>query len=138
MNETKQTSPIVAPAVVEKLPPGAVKLPTCSCRVKIAKNGSDVTLSNITPPEMYVLTAIHHREAGGNPILDIEATSSVVVLPEQELARLRGKYSSKHLSRLFSSASQTLIDSFERAQQLGLSVTLIRTNLVDSGLSGNS
>lgn len=134
----EKTNPVVPAAPTAKLPPGAIKLPTCSCRVKIAKNGSDVLLHGVTPPEMLVLVAEHHREVGGNPISEIKPGEPVIVLPEQELGRLGQKYSSDKLRKLFNPANPTLIDSFERAQQVGVGANLSRSNLVDSGKPGSA
>ena len=59
---------------------------TATLRLKIGGLGSDVWLKNITPPELAILVADHHRTVGGNPVIDgslKEESHSIPELNEQ-------------------------------------------------------
>jgi hypothetical protein len=63
MSDTKTTPPAGA-----SLKQG--EMPVASCRIKLSKD-TDVALKEVTPAEVCLLVALHHKNVGDNPIHEL-------------------------------------------------------------------
>lgn len=122
-----------------------VELPVANIMLKIER-GMVVPKMNVTPPEVFVLTAMHHPGAGGNPIENItlladesvdEAGQKVTkkrtvrVSPSAFRRFLVGKYGNKRVDALFPDLQPKLMVTFRKALSLGIQAKIPTTNLFD-------
>lgn len=91
--------------------------------LKLSKD-HEVHLSNVTPIEALLLTAEHHKNAGGNPLtLDETSIKDVTRTEDEELSRLRHKYPSSKLKVLTTEVRNFPTD-FKQATEKGVNLAL--------------
>jgi len=99
---------------------------SASIRIKTDKNGSEVSLENVTPAEMLLLVAEHHQMAGGDPIIEISNEKIVERTNEQELGRMAIKYAKNKIQTLFPGANPNMPTEYDAARKTG--VTLVNAS----------
>lgn len=101
--------------------------------VKLSKD-HEVHLKGVTPLEAMLLTAEHHKNAGGNPIDVDEKSIEEIVVKEQgkpdrtrtedeELARLRTKYPANKL-KVITTEVRNFPTDFKDATAKGVNLAL--------------
>lgn len=123
--------------------------------LKIDKFGSTIPLTGVTPAELFYLVADHHQNAGGDPVVTLTETGEAVTFTgemkkntkgvdepvlrprseSEELARLRMKYPSNRLGKIFGGYAPRLPETFEEARKGGIGMVLPSNNLVDHKLA---
>ena len=120
--------------------------------LQIDRLGSTIPLKGVTPAEVLYLVADHHTNAGKDPIIELvelkeEAMTTTSVNDKgqavrrprsksEEINRLRTKYPSRNLNRVFGSSFEpNLPEDFDRARAAGVGVSLPSGNLIDHQLN---
>lgn len=153
MSENQQTpivNPVIAEAVktlptvpltiptpqVQQNPPqsNGPKMPTCSCWVKLNKEGSNVLKNNVTPAEMFFLVAEHHVHAGGDPIGEMSNETTIVRTDRQEFDRLCALYHPDKIRALFPGPIPNLVKTFAEAREIGVKISLSDKKLVQHSI----
>lgn len=105
----------------------AIDLPVADIELLVMK-GHSVHKPGVTPPEVLILTAQFHKEAGGLPIKDIKLTGKTrKVDPRALVAELCRKYGAAKVKAFFPGAEPRLPMTFRRA--IGIGVTSIAKDL---------
>lgn len=99
------------------------------CVVRLDAFGSTTPRENVTPAEVLLLAALHHENANGYPILNLEITGEIDRTSNQELRRLRGRYGDK-AKALFPGAIPQMPPTFAEAILLGNEVEVPQATMV--------
>lgn len=113
-----------------------IEMPTATVTIKLDRNGSCVTKKHVTPAELMLLVAEHHKRAGGSPVIKLELGEKIQRDPRVERARLLSTYDSRKVQALFPGALPSLPKNFRQAMNAGIeahipSTRLLEMNLVD-------
>lgn len=95
---------------------------TADCSLKL-NSTIEIRVTGVTPAEAVYLTSAHKKLAKGPPLTIVEE-SEVERDDDEELRRLRRKYGMGHIEVLFPGVSPRLPESFERAVEAGMRVSL--------------
>lgn len=110
-----------------------VEMQLASVRIIVGKNS--VTRKKVTPPEVALLVAEHHKKAGKMPIEDITLGDKIQVDPRQERNRLVAIYGAEKVNALFPGAIPTFPKSFRQAMSTGIDSVLPTKRMVEMDIA---
>jgi len=90
-----------------------------------------VPMNNVTPAEVLLLSAMHHKGAKGNPISKIEPQGTIKAEPISYRAALCDKYGAPIVMALFPGSEPNFPKTFSRAMSMGISTSIPSKNLMD-------
>jgi hypothetical protein len=108
----------------------AIDMPLANIMLTVG-HGNRIPKKGVTPAEVAILAAMHHKNAGGNPIANIVPTGTVKIDPLDLKRVLIGKYSLEKVTSLFPGPSPVFPMKFIRAIKMGISVNLNPERLMD-------
>jgi hypothetical protein len=104
--------------------------------VKLDKIGQDVRRKKVTPAEVAILVAEHHKRVGDVPVTVVKGTESEVdIRPVALYSMLMGRYAANKVKAIFPSASGTFPETFEEAVELGMSTVMPENRLLEYELT---
>lgn len=112
-----------------------VTFPTVSATLKLDKNGSNVILQRVTPPEALILCAMHHVNAGSLPLSDLQPKGAYTTTIQGEKARLVAKYGVKKVDAAFPGNEPKMPMTFRQAMSSGLGKALPDSQLLEFDLA---
>lgn len=120
-------------AALEKEEQDAVELidmPVANIMLSVG-HGNKIPKKKVTPAEVAILAAMHHTNAGGNPVESIVPTGTIKVDPFDLKSHLVAKYSNSKVVALFPGPVPNFPTKFLRAIKMGISVSLNPERLMD-------
>lgn len=93
--------------------------PVATILLKVG-HGNQYQKENLTPPEVAILAAMHHKSAGGNPVEQIRPTGTIMADPVALKQHLMNKYGASKVEALFPGPLPNFPKKFARALQVGL------------------
>lgn len=98
-----------------------MKIKTADIKIKLDKIGADVVRKSVTTAEAAILTAEHHKRAGGVPIEILPATEKEAELSGTALySHLVARYGARRVKNLYPSPTGRYPETFDEAIELGM------------------
>ena len=117
-------------AVEEEEASEKIEYPIADIMLKVG-HGNQFPKKGVTPAEVAVLVAMHHANAGGNPVSNVRPTGTIAADPLVLRRVLVGKYSKEKVFALFPGQVPQFPTKFTRAVKIGLDTELKPERLFD-------